>query len=136
MKAKTRILIDDDNANVRADLRILLSLAEKIEIIGEASSGREAILLSKSLHPDIIIMDLEMSMSSSGKKNAGSDELEGIQAIRTIKESQPETTIFILTVHDYQQAVDAAMEAGADAFLVKGRDTAKLLDLINEYEKK
>ena len=51
MKAKTRILIADDNADVRADLRILLTLAEKIEIIGEASTGRDAILLSESLHP-------------------------------------------------------------------------------------
>ena len=136
MKTKTRILIADDNADVRADLRILLTLAEKIEVIGEAATGREAILLSESLHPDIIVMDLEMSMSSSGKKNAGGDELEGIQAIRKIKESQPETVIFVLTVHDYEQAVKAAKEAGADAFLVKGRDTAKLLELIKEYEKK
>ena len=136
MKTKTRILIADDNADVRADLRILLTLAEKIEVVGEAATGKDAILLSKSIHPDIIVMDLEMSMSSSGKENAGGDEFEGIQAIRSIKEDDPETAILVLTVHDYEQALKAANEAGADAFLVKGRDTVKLLELIRKYEKK
>ena len=61
---------------------------------------------------------------------------KGSRRSEKIKESQPETVIFVLTVHDYEQAVKAAMEAGADAFLVKGRDTAKLLEMIREYEKK
>lgn len=136
MKSKTRILIADDNADVRADLRILLTLAENVEVIGEAATGKEAILLSESLYPDIIVMDLEMSKQNPEKKIANGDEFEGIQAIRSIKGSHPETVIFVLTVHDYEQAEKAAKETGVDAFLVKGRDTAKLLELIIKYEKK
>jgi len=136
MKTKTRVLIADDNADVRVDLQTLLSLSENIEVVGEAANGKDAILLSKSLHPDIIVMDLEMSIQNSEKKIAGEEELEGNRAIKNIKESQPETAIIVLTVHDYQQAQNEAEEAGADAFLVKGRDTAKLLELIRKYEKK
>ena len=136
MKSKTRILIVDDNADVRADLQVLLTLAENIEVVGEAATGGDAILLSESLHPDIIVMDLEMGMHNSENKFDGGEALEGIWAIKNIKEFQPETVVFVLTVHDYKQAVKAAKEAGADAFLVKGRDTAKLLELIRKYEKK
>jgi two-component system response regulator NreC len=136
MNAKTRILIADDNADVRSDLRTLLNLTEKVEVIGEASCGNDAILLSLSIHPDIIVMDLEMSMDNLGKKITDSDELEGIQTIRNIKEYQPETAIFVLTVHDYEKAEQAALAAGADVFLVKGRDTRKLLEMIKENERK
>ena len=135
MKTKTRVLIADDNADVRADLQTLLTLAEMIEVVGEAANGKDAILLSESLHPDIIVMDLEMSMHNLEKRRPGGDELAGNRAIKIIKESQPETAIFVLTVHDYQQALQAAKVAGADAFLVKGRDTAKLLELIRKYKK-
>jgi len=134
MKNKTRILIVDDNADVRADLRVLLNLAEKTEVIGEAATSREAILLTESHHPDIIVMDLEMSRANSEEKIFGGIELDGIRTIQNIKESQPETLIFVLTVHDYDQAVKAAKEAGADAFLVKGRDTAQLLELIKNLQ--
>jgi DNA-binding NarL/FixJ family response regulator len=127
-------LITDDNADVRADLRTLLSLEEKIEVIREAASGRDAFLLSQAFHPDIIVMDLEMS--STGKNVTCSDELDGIQAIRNIKANQPETTIFVLTVHDYKKAEQAALAAGADAFLVKGRDTEKLIEMIKEFKRK
>jgi len=136
MKAKTRILITDDNANVRSDLRTLLTLTKNIKVIGEAASGRDAILLSLSFHPDIIVMDLEMNMSSFRKKNTSGDELEGIQTIRNIKENQPGTEIFVLTVHDYEKAEQAALASGADAFFVKGRDTEKLLQMIKEYKRK
>jgi DNA-binding NarL/FixJ family response regulator len=136
MKAKTRILIADDNSEVRSDLRTLLTLLEKVEVIGEAATGVDAIQLSLSIHPDIIVMDLEMSMRGSGKEFTKSDELEGIQTIRFIKEKQPETEIFVLTVHDYEKAEKAALAAGADVFLVKGRDTRKLLEMIEENEGK
>jgi len=135
MKNKTRILIVDDNADVRADLRVLLDLAEKSEVIGEAATSQEAILLSESLEPDIIVMDLEMSRTNFEEKIFGGNELAGIRTLIKIKQSQPETLIFVLTVHDYDQALKASKEAGADAFLVKGRDTAKLLELIKKNEK-
>jgi two-component system, NarL family, response regulator DegU len=136
MKNRTRILIADDNADVRADLRTLLSLLEEIDIVGETASGNDAILLVDSFQPDIIVMDLEMSMSHSKNESAGYDELDGIRAIKKIKANHPHTLIIVLTVHDYQQAVNEANKAGADAFLVKGRDTEKLLEVIKKYETK
>ncbi len=136
MKNRTRILIADDNADVRADLRTLLSLLEGIDIVGETATGKEAILLAESLQPDIIVMDLEMSLDHSENEGAGNDEFEGIRAIKKIKENRPITLIVVLTVHDYQQAVNEANEAGADAFMVKGRDAEKLLEVIKKYKTK
>ncbi len=132
MRTKTRILIADDNADVRADLRMLFTLTEDVEVVGEAATGNETILFSKLLTPDIIVMDLEMSMDNPEKENDRRGELVGIRALKKIKTNMPGILIVVLTVHDYEQAVKAAKAAGADAFLVKGRDTVKLLEMIKK----
>jgi two-component system, NarL family, response regulator NreC len=133
VKSAARILIVDDNADVRMDLRTLLDLIENVEVAGEANNGSEAILRAQEIHPDITVMDLEMSNQNSSLINA---EFEGCLAIRLLKKIQPGMNIFVLTVHDYRKARLAAIEAGADAFLIKGRDTETLIKKIRNYKRK
>jgi DNA-binding NarL/FixJ family response regulator len=128
MKQIIRVLIADDSAAVREDLKILLQLINGIEVIGEADCGRFAVDLVRSLHPDLVIIDLEMEKVKSGDK-------DGILAIREIKSIVPAPRIFVLTVHGYPSARQAALQAGADAFFIKGLDTDYLIETISNLRK-
>ncbi|MBM3143431.1 MAG: response regulator transcription factor [Chloroflexi bacterium] len=111
----TRVLIVDDVAEVRRDLRTLLSLSGDLEIIGEAADGREAVRLAASIQPDVILMDLEMPV------------LDGNEATRQVKALVPACRVVMLTVHDYPEARAAARESSADAFLVKGASVEEII---------
>jgi DNA-binding NarL/FixJ family response regulator len=115
-----RILLVDDSAQVRQELRTLLPLAGDIEIIGEAADGREAIRLAQALQPDVVLMDLEMPV------------LDGYEATRQIKASSPVCRVVALTVHGYEAARQKAVQAGADIFLVKGVSVETLVQAISE----
>jgi DNA-binding NarL/FixJ family response regulator len=115
-----RILLVDDSAQVRQELRTLLPLAGDIEIVGEAVDGREAIRLAQALQPDVILMDLEMPV------------LDGYEATRQIKAGSPSCRVVALTVHGYEAARQKAVQAGADVFLVKGVPVETLVQAISE----
>ena len=117
---KKRVLIVDDNSQVRQELRMLLQLAGDIEIVGEAADGQEATHLAHALHPDVVLMDLEMPV------------LDGYEATRQIKSSCPSCRVVALTVHGYEGARQKAMQAGADLFLVKGAEVESLVQAICE----
>lgn len=112
------LLIVDDVPQVRKDLRTLLSLAGEIDVVGEASNGLEAIRLAEALHPDAILMDLEMPV------------LDGFEAAQTIKQSQPQCKLIALTVHAYDAAREKATRSGFDAFIVKGAPVETIIHLI------
>jgi DNA-binding NarL/FixJ family response regulator len=114
----TRVLIVDDVAQVRRDLSTTLPLAGEIEIVGEAANGSEAIRLTESLNPDVVLMDLEMPV------------MDGYEAARQIKSSHPACRVIALTVHDYPSARTKARESGADAFLVKGASVESIVQTI------
>ncbi len=118
----TRVLIVDDVAEVRRDLRTLLSLSDEIEIVGEASNGVEAIRLAQLLSIDVILMDLEMP------------RLDGYEATRRIKACWPNCRVVALTVHDYESAKVKAIQSGVDAFLVKGAPVEKIIQSISQKE--
>jgi len=106
MGEKTRILIVDDNSRVRKALFAYLSTLGWLQVLSEASDGKEALELIESLSPDIVLMDVQMPTIS------------GLEATRMIKKRWPGIKIIILTLYpDYQFE---AQQAGADAFLVKG----------------
>jgi DNA-binding NarL/FixJ family response regulator len=102
-----RILIVDDHAVVREGLRTFLDLQEGLEVAGEASDGEEAVQLALRLQPDVILMDLVMP------------KLDGVEAMRQLRESLPETRVIVLTSFLDDDRLLAAMRAGAAGYLLK-----------------
>jgi len=120
--ATRRLLIVDDVSQVRADLRTLLPLAGDIEIVGEAANGLEAVRQTDALHPDVVLMDLGMPI------------MNGYEATRQIKGRSPACRVIALTIHSYPEAVDRALQSGADALIVKGAPLASLVKEIMQED--
>jgi len=105
-----RILIADDHPVFRYGLRALLAAEPTTEVIGEATTGEEAIAKASSLQPDVILMDLNMP------------GVNGIEATRRILEMTPHMSILVLTMFDDDDSIFAAMRAGARGYLLKGEE--------------
>lgn len=118
----TRVLIVDDTEEVRRDLRTLLTLSADLEIVGEAADGSEAVRLTESLKPDVVLMDLEMPV------------MDGYKATRQIKTHYPSCRVVALTVHDYPSARAEAHRSGVDAFLVKGAPVESIVRSISKQK--
>lgn len=102
-----RVLIADDEDLMRAGLIELLTADPDIAIVGEASSGREAVELARRLAPDVVLMDVRMP------------DLDGIAATRELSRVAPNAKVLILTTFDQDDYVFGALRAGASGFLVK-----------------
>ncbi len=113
-----RVLIVDDMPQVRQELRLLLTLAGEVEVVGEAANGAEAIGQAEALRPDAVVIDLEMPV------------MDGFAAARQIKARCPTCRVIALTVHDYEAARQRAFQAGVDVFMVKGAPVAALVQAI------
>lgn len=105
MMQKLRILLADDEALIRLDLREMLTEAGH-EIVGEAANGQEAVQLAQELHPDIVIMDVKMPV------------MDGLTAAQQITEDEI-APVLLLTAYSQQDIVARATEAGVIAYLVK-----------------
>jgi DNA-binding NarL/FixJ family response regulator len=103
----TRVLIADDDDLVRAGLVELLSNDPTIEVIGQASTGREAVARARRLAPDVVLMDVRMP------------DLDGIAATRELTRAAPAVRVLILTTFEQDDYVFGAMRAGASGFLLK-----------------
>jgi DNA-binding NarL/FixJ family response regulator len=121
-KMTTKILLVDDSEPVRWDLCTVLTLSGDLEIVGEAANGLEAMRLTESLHPDVVLMDLEMPL------------MDGYEATRLIKALCPSCRIIALTVHGYSEARQKAIQAGVDAFIVKGAPVENIVQSILNKE--
>lgn len=106
------LIVDDDRAS-REGLRELFELRPNINVIGEAIDGEEAVTLADSLHPDLVVMDVQMP------------RMDGLEATRQIKQRTPDIRVVLLTM--YREYRAAALRSGADAFLVKGDGIGPLL---------
>ena len=104
---KRRIIIAEDHTILREGLRALLDHHTDLEIIGEAEDGLEAIRRVEKLMPDLLLMDLSMPRMS------------GMAALKDIKKRFPETKVIILTVHKTEEYILAALQAGADGYVLK-----------------
>ncbi len=113
-----RVLLVDDAARVRHELRQLLELSGAVQVVGEAGDGLEAVRLTTELSPDVVVMDLEMP------------GLDGIQATRQIKLQAPAPWVVILSVHAGPAEEQSARAAGADRFVTKGADYQTLVNAI------
>jgi DNA-binding NarL/FixJ family response regulator len=102
-----RLLLTDDQALFREGLRTLLSLQPDFAVNGEAANGQEAIDLALTLHPDIVLMDLNMPV------------LDGVAATRRIREALPGTRVLVLTTFDDDEMIFDGLRAGASGYLLK-----------------
>lgn len=116
---KIRVLIADDQAITRGGLRMLLSGAGNLEIIGEARDGEEVVALASAEQPDVILMDLRMP------------GINGIEATRRIHRSSPHIAILILTVFEDDTSIFPAIRAGARGYLLKNSEQEELLRAID-----
>ena len=112
------VLMADDHLLFRDGLRTLLSAAPDLELVGEASTGEEAMSLAARLQPDVILMDLKLP------------GITGIEATREILRESPHVGVLMVTMFDEESAIFAAMRAGARGYLLKGATHAEMLRAI------
>ncbi len=118
MAAPIRILLADDHPFFRDGVRVLLNSVSDTDVVGEAGSGDDVIMLAEQLQPDVILMDLNMP------------GINGVEATRRIRERQAQIAILIVTMYDDDDSVFAAMRAGAHGYVLKGANQAELLRAI------
>ncbi|MCX7711314.1 MAG: response regulator transcription factor [Clostridia bacterium] len=106
-KGAIKVMIVDDHAVVRSGLSAFLMTCDELELVGEASNGKEAVALCAEIQPDVVLMDLIMP------------EMDGAAATREIKKSFPNIQVIILTSFKEQNLVEDALQAGAIGYLLK-----------------
>jgi two-component system response regulator NreC len=112
---RIRVLIVDDHAILREALRGLLETVPEIEVVGDATNGREALDLCDRLQPDVVLMDMVMP------------GLNGLEATRQLRRRHPKTKVLILTGYMEDEQIVAALRAGASGYVVKRSDKEELL---------
>jgi DNA-binding NarL/FixJ family response regulator len=116
--APVRVLLVDDDDLMRAGLRAVLSSDSRVEVVGEAGSGRAAVERVRTLRPDLVLMDVRMP------------DLDGIAATREVTSASPEVKIVILTTFEQDDYIFGALNAGASGFLLKRSGPEELLAAI------
>lgn len=113
----TVLIVDDEPLFVEM-VSAVLGADERIEIVATASNGRDGVELAVSLAPDVTLMDISMPI------------LDGIEAVRRIRERRPKACILMLTGSNAPAEIDRSRQAGAAAFLTKDRLGAQLVDAV------
>lgn len=114
-----RVLLAEDHNIVRQGTRLYLE-SMGVDVVGEATNGREAVEMARALTPDLVVMDIHMP------------ELTGVEATRRIRHENPDIRVLVLTAYDEPAYVHALLEAGADGFVLKTAELTELLRAINE----
>jgi len=114
------ILIVDDHPLFRKGVIQLIQAAPEFRFVGEAPSGKEGIALAHSLHPDMILLDLNMK------------DMNGVEVLKAIKDSDLDSRVIMLTVSDQAEDLMAALQAGADGYLLKDMEPEDLMGQLAE----
>ena len=118
-----RILIVDDHEVVRRGLHALLGTQVGWEVVGDAANGPDAVRQVNQIKPDLVIMDITMPVMS------------GLDATRLIMETAPQTKVLIFTMHDSEQMMQTALEAGARGYVLKSNAASELIAAIRSLSK-
>jgi DNA-binding NarL/FixJ family response regulator len=111
-----RVLIVDDHPVTRDGLKKAFEITDEIDVVGEASSGDEAIQFAQDLSPDVIFMDVRMP------------GMNGIQATRIIREHRPDTKVILFTIDESRASVAEAIQAGVSGYLLKDAGVNELVN--------
>jgi DNA-binding NarL/FixJ family response regulator len=115
-----RVLIADDHRLFAEALEAILAADERIEVVGQASDGSEAVELARRLGPDLVLMDVSMPV------------LDGFEATREIRAERQDTRVLMLTGSNSRDDVDRSREAGASGYVTKDRIASELVAVIVE----
>jgi DNA-binding NarL/FixJ family response regulator len=114
-----RVLLADDQAMVRAGIRMILDLEQDMEVVGEAQDGEEAVAVARRTRPDVIVMDVRMP------------RLDGVAATRrVVEELDPPPRVLVVTTFDEDEPVYEALRAGAAGFLLKNAPPEQLVEAV------
>lgn len=114
-----RVVLADDHKIVRQGTKLYLE-SMGIDVVGEATDGNQAVEMARTLHPDVIVMDIHMP------------ELTGIEATRRIRHDSEDVRVLVLTAYDNPAYIHALLEAGADGFVLKTAELSELLKALRE----
>lgn len=117
------MLLAEDRASFRKTLKLLIESDGDIEVVGEAKNGHEAVRLTKSLNPEIVVMDIAMPL------------FNGLQATQQIMKTSPATRVLILSANSDPAYIEQAMILGASGYLVKQTSTQFLAEAVREVLK-
>lgn len=117
---KIKLVVAEDNLTVRLGICRLLDQSQEIEVVGEATNGREALQRVREIKPDILLLDVEMP------------ELSGIEVARTLKESGSTTRILVLSAYDDQEYIRGMFVNGASGYLLKDEAPERIVDAVKK----
>ena len=117
--AKIKVVLADDHVVVRNGIRMLLESEGEIEVIGEASNGKEALEVAQQLQPDVLILDIRMPV------------MTGLEASSQIHEYAPQTKVLILSMHNDEEYILQSVECGASGYLLKDTSKEEFIKAIN-----
>ncbi|MDO8616301.1 MAG: response regulator transcription factor [Dehalococcoidia bacterium] len=118
MESKIRILLADDHAILRSGLKALLNMEPDLKVVGEASNGREAVDMGRTLKPDVIVMDISMP------------EMDGLKAAQEMHNTGLASKIVMLTVHADEDYLFQTLRFGASGYVLKSSADTELIDAI------
>ena len=120
---KIRVLLADDHAILREGIKSLLAKQDNIEIVAEATNGREAITRVAQFRPDVVVLDISMPL------------MDGLEATRQIKKESPDTRIIVLTMHEDEEYFFQLLRAGASGYVTKRSAGRELISAIEAAAK-
>ena len=122
MKQKLTVLLADDHKLLRSGLKLLLQRNPDLLVVGEAADGEETLRLFGQLEPDILLLDLSMP------------NMDGMECLREIKSRRPDAKVIVLTMHEDENYIRQAMQAGASAYVQKSAADTDLFKAIEAVQ--
>jgi DNA-binding NarL/FixJ family response regulator/Flp pilus assembly pilin Flp len=120
MKKTTRIVLADDHELIRQGLKHIIEFEDHLKVVGEANNGEEAISLTKTLQPDLLIVDMNMP------------NLTGVEVLSMLRESGNLVKVIILTVEDHRDVIEKCMLLGADGYILKDSAGTEIVRAIEQ----